>query len=97
MKTKTLSLSTVLGFLGLLLMIHTFNSYASSPTIVCNSAFGEKSLTIDEQSVSFQKEDEMGVNRSISSSNDQAVSTYKKSNGFTKTLYINGNRHRIHD
>ncbi|HXH76107.1 MAG TPA: hypothetical protein VNJ08_14145 [Bacteriovoracaceae bacterium] len=95
MKTKTLSLSTILGFLGLLMMIHTMDVKAASSAIVCSTAFGEKSFTIEDQKISFHKEDEQGVSRSISSVNESAVRTHKKHLGFSKTLYIDGNKHRI--
>lgn len=95
MKTKTLSLSTILGFLGLVLMIHTMNAYSATPVIVCETAFGEKSFTIEDNRISFNKEDETGVSRSISSIDGESVRTHKKHFGFSKTLYINGNKHRI--
>ncbi len=95
MKTKTLSLSSLLGFVGLMLMIHTFNSHADTPEIVCSTAFGEKSFTIDNDRISFHKEDEMGVSRSISSVESKSVRTHTKHLGFSKTLYIDGNKHRI--
>jgi hypothetical protein len=96
MKNKTLSLSTILGFLGLILMIHAMNSYAATgPAISCSTAFGEKSFTIEDQRISFHKEDDAGVSRSISSVNGDSVRTHKKHLGFTKTLYIDGNKHRI--
>lgn len=95
MKTKTLSLSTILGFLGLVLMIHAFNSHAGSGAITCSTAFGEKTFTIEDNRISFHKEDEAGVSRSISSTPAESVRTHKKHLGFTKTLYINGLKHRI--
>ncbi len=95
MKTKTLSLSTVLGFFGLILMIHAFSSHASTGAIICSTAFGEKTFTIENERISFQKEDEMGVSRSISSIDAESVRTHKKHLGFSKTLYIDGNKHRI--
>lgn len=94
MKTKTLSLSTILGFLGLVLMIHSFSSHAATG-ISCQTAFGEKSFTIFEDQISFSKEDETGVSRSISSVTSESVRTHKKNQGFTKTLYLNGQKHRI--
>lgn len=96
MKTKTLSLSTILGFFGLILMIHSFSSHAAtSGAIVCSTAFGEKTFTIENDRISFQKEDEAGISRSISSIEADAVRTHKKHLGFSKTLYIDGNKHRI--
>lgn len=95
MKNKTLSISTILGFLGLILMIHAMNSHAATTAITCETAFGEKSFTIDDDRISFNKEDEAGISRSISSVNGDSVRTQKKHLGFSKTLYINGNKHRI--
>ena len=96
MKTKTLSISTVLGFFGLMLMIHAFSSHAATGgAIVCTTAFGEKTFTIENERVSFHKEDESGVSRSISSLDANSVRTQKRHLGFTKTLYLEGNKHRI--
>lgn len=95
MKTKSLSFSTILGFLGLVLMIHTMNAKAAIPSIKCETAFGEKIFTIEDSRVSFQKEDESGVSRSISSVQGESVRTHVKHQGFSKTLYIDGNKHRI--
>ncbi len=95
MKNRTLSLSTVLGFFGLILMIHAFNSHAATGAITCSTAFGERSFTIEEDRISFHKEDEAGINRSISSISSDSVRTHKKHLGFSKTLYIDGNKHRI--
>lgn len=95
MKTKTLSLSTILGFLGLILMIHAMNSYADTGTISCETAYGEKKFTISANHISFHKEDESGISRSISSAGEESVRTQKKHLGFTKTLYIEGNKYKI--
>lgn len=95
MKTHTLSIPTVLGFLGLMLTIHSFHASAAAPSIKCETAFGEKSFTIEDNRVSFHKEDEAGVSRSISSVQGESVRTHVKHHGFTKTLYIDGNKHRI--
>ena len=95
MKTKTLSLSSVLGFLGLLLMIHTFSSQAATGGIECQTAFGEKKFVIEDGRISFHKEDSEGVSRSISSVSGDSVRTHTKHLGFSKTLYIDGNKHRI--
>lgn len=95
MKNKTLSLSSILGFLGLLLMIHTFNSQAATGGIECQTAFGEKKFVIEDGRISFHKEDSEGVSRSISSVSGDSVRTHTKHLGFSKTLYIDGNKHRI--
>ena len=76
-------------------MVHTMSAGAAVPTIKCETAFGEKSFTIEDTRVSFHKEDESGVSRSISSIQGESVRTHVKHQGFTKTLYIDGNKHRI--
>ena len=88
-----MKLSTVFGFLGLLLVVHSYNSFAGS--IECQTAFGEKSFVIEDGRISFSKEDAEGVSRSISSVTGDSVRTHTKHNGFMKTLYIDGNKHRI--
>ncbi len=95
MKTKTLSITTIFGFLGLLLVIHTMSASAATGTISCSTAFGEKTFTIEADRISFHREDVEGISRSISSVTGDSVRTHKKNLGFTKTLYIDGNKHRI--
>lgn len=95
MKTKTLSLSTILGFLALMLTVHAFSAQAATPSIVCSTAFGEKSFTIEDEHISFNKEDDAGVSRAISSVSHESIRTQKKLHGFAKSLYINGDKYRI--
>ena len=92
---NVMKISSVLGFLGILLMVHTYSSYAASGAIECKTAFGEKSFVIEDGRISFSKEDEAGVSRSISSVAGDSVRTHTKHLGFMKTLYIDGNKHRI--
>ncbi len=95
MKTKSLSLSTILGFLGLILAVHSFSSHAATPKIVCETAFGEKTFTIEDEHISFNKEDDAGVSRAISSISSDSIRTQKKFHGFSKSLYLNGDKYRI--
>jgi hypothetical protein len=99
MKTKALSLSTILGFLGLLIIMHTMKAQGATTNISCSTAFGAKKFTILNNHISFQKEELGGANRSISSSEIGGIHTQKINAGFTKTLYIEGNKHfiRIHN
>ena len=90
-----MKLSAIFGFLGLLALVHSYTSYASTGAIECKTAFGEKSFVIEDGRISFSKEDETGVSRSISSLDGDSVRTHTKHLGFTKTLYIGGNKHRI--
>lgn len=90
-----MKLTSIFGFLALLLMVHSYTSFAASGAIECKTAFGEKSFVIEDGRISFQKEDESGVSRAISSVQGESVRTHTKHLGFTKTLYIDGNKHRI--
>jgi hypothetical protein len=90
-----MKITSLFAFLGLLAMVHTYSSYAASGAIECKTAFGEKSFVIEDGRISFSKEDEAGVSRSISSVSADSVRTHTKHLGFTKTLYIDGNKHRI--
>lgn len=76
-------------------VIHSYSSFAASGSIECKTAFGEKSFVIEDGRISFQKEDASGVSRAISSVQGESVRTHTKHLGFTKTLYIDGNKHRI--
>lgn len=75
-------------------MAYSMNSHASSG-IVCSTAFGEKTFTIEDNHISFSKEDEGGNSRAVASVAADSVRTQKKSSGFVKTLYIDGQKHRI--
>lgn len=67
------------------------NAHAAIKKINCQTAFGEKSFTIQKSTIAFYKEQESG--RSISSVLEtQTQRTYR---GFRKILYINGNKHLI--
>lgn len=90
-----MKLSAIFGFLGLLTLVHSYTSFAATGAIECQTAFGEKSFVIENDKISFNKEDATGVSRSISSTTGDSVRTHTKHLGFTKTLYIDGNKHRI--
>ncbi|MGE3609362.1 MAG: hypothetical protein AB7I27_07230 [Bacteriovoracaceae bacterium] len=93
MRTNALSLPLLFGFLGVLIMVYSMGARAES--IVCTTAFGEKTFTIDNNHISFSKEDEGGNHRAVASVDAQSVRTQTKNAGFIKTLYIDGNKHRI--
>jgi hypothetical protein len=44
-----------------MLMIHSMGSQASTGEISCSTAFGEKTFSITDNSISFHKEDESGA------------------------------------
>jgi hypothetical protein len=60
--------------------------------VECETAFGERSFTIERSSVAFHSKGDQG--RSISST--IGVMSSKTTNGFRKTVYIDGNKHIIH-
>ena len=88
---KTLYFTQVIGFI---LALNIFGAaHASTGGIVCETAYGEKSFSIDEDRVVFSKESP-DLGRSISSI--EMVRTEKRHKGFDKILNMNGNKHRIH-
>ena len=95
MKIKALSLSTFLGFLGILFIIHTMKAHGSTTKISCSTPFEAKKFIIEENQITFQKEDSGGVNRSISSTNNGSIRTHHFTSGFTKILYFEGNKYSI--
>ncbi|MCO4754159.1 MAG: hypothetical protein KC478_06740 [Bacteriovoracaceae bacterium] len=62
-------------------------------SIECKTNFGEKSFTIEEESVAFHQVQEK-VGRSVSSVYE--ARTQKTHKGIRKSLYLNGNKHLIH-
>lgn len=82
------------GTLVLLLSVSLFSNgaYASVKPIHCKTTYGEKEFTIEGSSIAFHSEDESG--RSMASIID--ARTHKTYEGFSKTLYVGGNKHKIH-
>ena len=89
-----LSFTHIFSLTGLLLasILGGF-AHASESTIVCETAYGEKSFHIEDERVVFSKEN-ADSGRSISSI--EMVRTEKRHKGFDKILNMNGNKHRIH-
>lgn len=86
------TLQLFFGILSALLIVAFFqnNAHAAIKQIDCQTAFGEKTFTIQESTIAFHKEES---GRSISSVLEaQTQRTYK---GFRKVLYVNGNKHLI--
>lgn len=82
-----------LGCITALIVVAFFqtNAHAAIKTIDCQTAFGEKTFTIQESTIAFHKEQESG--RSISSILE--AQTQRTHLGFRKVLYVNGNKHLI--
>lgn len=87
MRTKTRKIALVLY--GLLLA--NLPSMASVKPINCHTNFGEKSFTIQDNTVAFHQDRDDG--RSISSV--LSARTQASKQGFKKTLYKDGQRHVI--
>jgi len=81
----------IMGVLAILMAMST-NSYAAVKPITCSTNFGERSFTIEHNTIAFHSEDKSG--RSISSIMESA--TQKSQQGFKKTTYKNGFKHMIH-
>jgi len=91
MRTKTFSLTSILGFLGLILLVHSLNGHAAVNTITCSTTFSEKEFKISDDQVAFIKKSDN--QRDIASV--KKIVTHKKHLGFTKTLYVDGLKHKI--
>jgi hypothetical protein len=79
--------------LFILFMSFFFHSFARAEGIVCETAFGEKKISLSDNKVAFEKP--MAIERSISSIDQTDIRTEKKHKGFVKTLYLKGLKHRI--
>ncbi len=90
---RNLNLIYMKLFISLSLLL-TGSAFAGQKSISCETNFKEKSFTIEEHTIAFHKSTS---GRSISSV--QNSKTLMSQNGFTKTLYIDGNKHviRIND
>ncbi len=86
-------------FLGAIAMLYvSFMNEAISATPVnlkCHTPNEEKIFTVGPEKVTFHHEDAFHNGRSISSTGVSAR-TQNTHIGFTKVLYMNGNKHRIH-
>ncbi|GEM_PF-529750 len=91
MKTWFFAFAVVMGVVSI-----GHSQAAVEGTVVCKTAFGEKEITIDNSHVAFNREDNSGVKREISSINSVKVRTQTQYKGFTKTLYIDGMKHKVH-
>jgi hypothetical protein len=88
--TNTLQL--LLGLVALMFVVTLLgqNAYAATRPINCQTAFGEKVFTIENNTIAFHQEQ---AGRGISSiTNARSQKTFQ---GFRKTLYIDGNKHLI--
>ena len=97
MRTQFESLQLFLGVLAILMMTTVMIPMAKASVkplikgIECQTNFGEKSFTIQKNSIAFHTEQNDG--RSISSVLDSV--TKKTHLGFKKTIYRNGFKHFI--
>jgi predicted secreted Zn-dependent protease len=86
------NLNIILSSFFCLCLVAILSGQAKAAAITCETNFGEKSFTIDGSTVAFHKDSQAG--RSISSINNSK--TRKSHTGFSKVLYVNGDRHLIH-
>lgn len=91
MKTLFERENVQLGLLALaLLLALAFISPIAKASIHCETNFGDKSFTIEKDSVAITNE---AKGRTISSV--YQAKSLKTAEGLSKTLYINGNKHFI--
>jgi hypothetical protein len=83
-----------LGCIATLFVVAILSSdaHASIKSIDCQTAFGEKSFTIDQKTIAFHSNNQE-QSRSISSVLE--AQTQRTHKGFKKVLYVNGNKHLI--
>ncbi len=91
-KRETLHL--IFGSLATLFFVaFAGGAHASTAAIECKTNFGEKSFTIERDTVAIHEVQEK-VGRSVSSVYE--ARTQKTHKGVRKSLYLNGNKHLIH-
>jgi len=83
-----------LGSLATLFFVAFMGSAnAAVKPIECKTNFGEKSFTIEDESVAFHQVQEK-IGRSVSSIYE--ARTQRTHKGIRKSLYLNGDKHLIH-
>ncbi len=82
---------TMLAVLMSLSVLTSFANASSSVALDCETANGLKKFSISNQKVTFKSDIST---RAISSVN--SVRTIQKSKGFTKTMYLKGEKVKIH-
>jgi hypothetical protein len=82
---------TMLAVLMSLSMMTSMANASSSVSLDCETANGLKQFSISNQNVTFKSNISA---RAISSV--KSVRTIEKSTGFTKTMYLNGDKVKIH-
>jgi hypothetical protein len=92
---RTLDKNTIGLFMGTLFLLVGLAFFApksyAAVSISCQTAYGEKEFTIDENSVAMHKE--VKSQRAVASvHNVNTIATHK---GFKKVVYIDGNKHQI--
>lgn len=92
MRTQTESMNLFIGALAVLLFTSFFSMSAKAAIkpITCETNFGEKSFTIEHNTVAFHNTTQ---GRSLSSVSESV--TKKSYQGFKKTLYKDGYKHLI--
>lgn len=102
MATNKSSFQFLFGTLVILvgMMFASESAFSAMPpmkNIKCDTAFGESSFTIAKDKVAFYGEHQLERSRKISSVQGiKKVRTHKTLKGFTKVLYKDGNKHKIH-
>lgn len=84
------------GALGILIVLVFFNpahaAHKKYDKINCETNFGEKSFTIEDNSIAFHKIERANLRKISSVYEARNQNTHK---GFKKTIYLEGNKHLI--
>ena len=83
----------VTGFILMLGFSYFLDQSAHAASIVCETAFQQKTIVITGDSVAFSQGEYSEQSRTISSVDH--VRTEKKNKGFIKILQMNGQKHRV--
>ncbi|MBL7664783.1 MAG: hypothetical protein JNM93_06585 [Bacteriovoracaceae bacterium] len=89
-------MKNVLALLKLFIVSGLFagKALAVNPSFKCHTPNEEKIFTIDSDKVTFHHVELFKNSREVSSTVD--VTTLNSHTGFTKVMYVNGYKHRIH-
>jgi hypothetical protein len=89
MKTKRFNTLQLIPYLGLVALIY-FASLQAQAGIICETAFGEKTITIQDNQVSIVRGDS---GREIASLQKARSDVHVQ--GFSRVLYVEGQKHKV--
>jgi hypothetical protein len=85
----------IFGAIACLYLSYVNEALGAEINLKCETPNEEKIFTVGNNKVTFHKENSFRRARAISSA-DYETRTQPTNSGFTKVLYIDGHKHRIH-